>query len=100
MNQPRDPLWQVVQILPTDYSDYGGEVARWANPTLRYPDCASGCRYFRRLYNEYSRTEDADWGVCVNPDSPRAGFLTWEHQAGEGCWECEPESCGDWEYHC
>jgi hypothetical protein len=95
-----DSLWKAVKILPTDYTDYGGEVERWKNPTLSYPDCSSGCRYFRRLHDEYNRAEDADWGVCVNPDSPRAGLLTFEHQAGEGCWECEPESCGDWEYHC
>jgi len=100
MNQPRDPLWQVVMILPTDYSDYGGNVTRWRDSNGHYPDCASSCRYFRRLYSEHSRTEDADWGVCTNLDSPRAGLLTFEHQAGDGCWECEPESCGDWEYHC
>lgn len=95
-----DPRWQVVRVLPTDYADYGGEVVRWANLTLAYPDCSTGCRYFRRLHDKYHRAEDADWGVCVNPDSPRAGLLTFEHQAGEGCWECKPESCGDWEYHC
>jgi len=24
-----------------------------------------------------------DWGVCVNPASPRAGLLTFEHQGCE-----------------
>jgi hypothetical protein len=36
----RDHLWQVVQILPTDYADYGGSVERWADSTENYPDCS------------------------------------------------------------
>lgn len=100
MNNRPDPLWQVVMRLPTDYSDYGGNVRRWADPDLPYPDCSNGCRWWRPLYSELQRGADGDWGVCANPDSPRAGLLTFEHQAGDGCWECEPESCGDWEYHC
>ena len=76
-----DALWQIVKILPTDYKEYGGEVERWQDPAKAYPDCASGCRHWWAL--------DADWGVCKNPRSPRAGLLTWEHQAGEGCWENE-----------
>jgi hypothetical protein len=28
-----------------------------------------------------------DWGVCTNPRGPRKGLLTWEHQAGYGCFE-------------
>ena len=96
----KDDIWKVVKILPTDYSDYGGEIERWKNNNDSYPDCSSGCRYWRPLYSEYHRGPDDDWGVCANPESPRAGLLTWEHQAGHDCWECEPESCGDWEYHC
>lgn len=85
-----DSLWQVVKILPTDYSDYGGDVIRWENPNLNYPDCSSSCRHYRRLISEfYDDTEDADWGVCCNPQSPRAGLLTFEHQTGDGCWEIE-----------
>ena len=72
-----DPLWTVLKRLPSDYSDYGGLVERWADPTLDYPDCSSGCRHWREM--------DADWGVCANPNSPRAGLLTWEHQAGYDC---------------
>jgi hypothetical protein len=75
----RDTVWQVVRILPTDYTDYGGEVMRWQDPNLDYPDCSSGCEHWWPL--------DGDWGVCRNPASPRAGLLTFEHQAGEGCWE-------------
>jgi hypothetical protein len=75
----KDPLWSIVKILPTDYADYGGEVERWQDANKAYPDCSSGCRHFWAL--------DADWGVCKNPKSPRGGLLTFEHQAGEGCWE-------------
>jgi len=82
-----DPLWQVVKILPTDYKDYGGNIERWADTISDYPDCSSGCRYFRRLHSEHNAVEDADWGVCTNPRGPRAGLLTWEHQAGFDCWE-------------
>ena len=88
----QDAIWQVVRILPTDYSDYGGEVRRWARADQDYPDCASGCRHWWAL--------DSDWGVCRNPDSDRAGLLTWEHQAGYDCFECVPDTCGDWQYHC
>jgi len=77
----KDPLWQIVKILPTDYTDYGGEVERWQDPSKGYLDCSSCCRHWWAL--------DSDWGVCKNPRSPRAGLLTWEHQAGEGCWENE-----------
>ena len=41
-------------------------------------DCSCGCYFFLNLQ------ESGDWGVCCNPESPRAGFLTWEHQ---GCRE-------------
>lgn len=76
-----DPLWQIVKILPTDYTDYGGSVERWKYSEEHYPDCSSGCRYWWAL--------DSDWGVCRNTKSPRAGLLTWEHQAGFQCWEGE-----------
>ena len=70
--------WDCVKRLPTDYSDYGGEIERWADGD-DYPDCSSGCKYWLAL--------DNDWGVCNNVNSPRAGLLTWEHQAGKGCFE-------------
>jgi hypothetical protein len=96
----KDPLWTVVKVLATDYSDYGGTVERWADPGQAYPDCSSGCRWWRPLYSERLLGADSDWGVCANPDSMRSGLLTFEHQAGQDCFECEPETCGDWEYHC
>lgn len=83
INIPQDPLWNVVKTLPSDYTDYGGTVERWATEE-DYPDCCS-CKYFRRLIGEYEDVEDADWGVCTNPLSPRAGLLTFEHQAGKDC---------------
>ena len=83
----KDLLWQVVKILPSDYTDYGGLVERWSDPDESYPDCSSGCRHYRRLISQYEDVEDADWGVCTNENSPRAGLLTWEHQAGHKCHE-------------
>lgn len=79
MTDKTDARWRVVRVLPTDYSDYGGQVIRWQDSNLSYPDCSSGCRHWCAM--------DPDWGVCVNPDSPRAGLLTWEHQAGQNCFE-------------
>lgn len=75
--------WKIIKVLSTDYSEYGGSVERWADPNLEYPDCSFGCQHWRPLEGELG----ADWGVCTNANSPRAGLLTWEHQAGEGCWE-------------
>jgi len=37
-----------------------------------------GCRHFAVLDGPLG----ADWGVCMNKNSPRAGLLTFEHQ---GC---------------
>ena len=41
-------------------------------------DCSCGCYFFLWL------AECGDWGVCCNPESPRAGLLTWEHQGCKG----------------
>jgi len=79
-----DPFWQIVKVLPTDYTDYGGSVKRWEEVEGFYPDCSS-CRLFKRLHNVSEMSFDSDWGVCSNPNSPRAGLLTWEHQAGVAC---------------
>ena len=70
--------WNIVKRLPTDYTDYGGKVERWKDNS-DYPDCSCGCKYWIPL--------DSDWGVCNNEHGPRAGLLTWEHQAGYGCFE-------------
>lgn len=80
----KDVSWACVKILPTDYTDYGGEVERWKDGD-DYPDCSSGCRWFLPLAGDLGY----DWGVCNNPDAPRAGLLTFEHQTGRGCYEME-----------
>jgi len=80
-----DILLSIVKRLPSDYTDYGGKIERWQHPEDFYPDCSSGCRYFRRLIGDNGA--DPDWGVCTNPRSLRAGLLTFEHQAGHGCYE-------------
>lgn len=87
-------LWQVVPLLPSDYTDYGGQVKRWSDPEKAYPDCST-CKWFVSLSPEDAREGlhvSHDFGVCANPVSPRAGLLTWEHMAGEGCgWEAEDD---------
>ena len=74
-------MFNTVKLLVTDYADYGGEVERWAD-NEDYPDCSCGCKYFFLLEGELG----ADWGVCGNLNGPRAGLLTFEHQAGRGCY--------------
>ena len=87
-----DHLWKVLKRLPTDYRDYGGNIERWKFPELSYPDCSCGCKWFVPLYDEKEDSWDCDWGVCANPDAPRQGLLTWEHQAGFKCFEYKKES--------
>lgn len=77
----KDILWKVLKILPTDYKCYGGEIVRWEDDKKSYPDCSGGCKYFVPLEGDRGN----DWGVCANKNSPRAGLLTWEHQAGFNC---------------
>jgi hypothetical protein len=67
---------KIVRTLETDYEPYG-------NVERDGLDCSSGCRHFVRLAGEVVR----DWGLCANPESPRAGLLTFEHQ---GCAKLEP----------
>jgi hypothetical protein len=77
-------IFNIIKVLPTDYATYGGEVVRWQKEDENYPDCSCQCRYFTRL--EHSQmVSDPDFGVCMNPDSARAGMLTFEHQAGYQC---------------
>lgn len=77
----KSKLRSVLKILPTDYDLYGGQVKRWDDPNKDYPDCSRGCKYAVKI--------DSDWLVCTNPESPRAGLLTWEHQAGLNCFDAE-----------
>jgi hypothetical protein len=64
--------------LPTDFEPYGQR----SRETDWGPDCSCGCLHFRELEGPLG----ADWGVCSNQKSPRAGMLTFEHQ---GCREFE-----------
>lgn len=68
--------------LPTDFEPYGER----SRETDWGPDCSCGCLHFLPLKG----TLGADWGVCANSASPRAGLLTFEHQ---GCqfYEDDPE---------
>ena len=83
-----EKLFTILKRLPTDYTDYGGEVERWKDSD-NYPDCSWGCKHFVPLDGELG----SDWGVCANTSAPRAGLLTFEHQTGRGCFEI-----GEWEY--
>ena len=76
-------LMRVSPVLPTDYADYGGDVARWERADAAYPDCSMGCAH--------AITLDGDWLVCGKVGGPRMGMLTFEHQAGHGCHEPGPE---------
>ena len=71
-----DKFLKVVRTLETDYEPYG-------NVGLEGSDCSCGCRHFVTLAGNANES----WGVCVNPESPRAGLLTFEHQ---GCTEFKP----------
>lgn len=86
-----DPKWAICKRLPTDYRDYGGNIERWEIIELSYPDCSCGCKFWVPLYDEINEWADCDWGVCTNPNSPRSGLLTWEHQAGFKCFERDYE---------
>lgn len=75
-------LFECLKILPTDYSEYGGDVKRWKKNDLDYPDCST-CSMLVKL----KEPNDNDWGVCSKKNAPRAGLLTWQRQAGFGCHE-------------
>lgn len=87
-NQPENQLLKACKILNTDYIDYGGKITRYLDPDLNYPDCSCGCKYFIPLHDEKNNCQDFDFGVCINPKSQRCGLLTFEHQAGFGCFDC------------
>ena len=91
MNELHEHLFKILKKLPSDYSDYGGNIKRWERDDTSYPDCSCGCKYFIALGNNLVSN---DWGICCNEKSPRAGLLTWEHQAGFKCFE-EEEKEGD-----
>jgi hypothetical protein len=91
MATPIDPsithehLLRILVSRPTDYMEYGGEIDRWASEDEAYPDCSGGCIWAAWLSGELG----SDWCVCTKPDAPRTGLLTFEHQAGKGCFEAK-----------
>ena len=68
-----DHLLFICHHLPSDFQPYG---ERERNGE---PDCSVGCKHFLELPDDLGM----DWGVCINPASPRAGLLTFEHQGCE-----------------
>ena len=64
---------------PSDFEPYGKR-----SREIGGPDCLCGCAWYHVLIGKAC----FDWGVCVNPQSPRAGLLTFEHQ---GCEAFESE---------
>ena len=67
-----DLLHLVCVHRPTDFAPYGIRQRDAA-------DCSCGCKHYIPLADALG----ADWGVCANPRSPRAGLLTFEHQGCE-----------------
>jgi hypothetical protein len=86
-----DRLVLLMPTLPTDYTGYGvGTVNReaiWARGDDA-PDCSMGCAWYLPVQGRLA----TDWGVCCSFSSPRKGFLTFEHQAGYGCFIRKPHS--------
>ena len=79
-NQPADPpsthddLMKLVKRLDSDFEPYGKR-----SRSDDGVDCSCECKHFLKLRS----TLGSDWGVCANPNSPRAGLLTFEHQGCE-----------------
>ena len=71
-NEMHKHLLTIVPQLPTDFEPWGQR----SRETDWGPDCSCGCKHFLPLEGELRY----DWGACVNPDSPRVGLLTFEHQ--------------------
>ncbi|NOH03384.1 MAG: hypothetical protein HND47_16185 [Chloroflexi bacterium] len=69
-------LHSICRRLPSDFQPYGERERNGG------PDCSVGCKHFLQLPGDLGM----DWGVCLNPASPRAGLLTFEHQ---GCKQFE-----------
>ncbi len=81
MTPDHEMLKTVVVDETLDYKPWGmidREEPEWK------PDCSCGCKFFAPLEGKTGM----DWGVCANPESHRAGLLTFEHQ---GCRQFEGE---------
>ena len=76
IERSHEELWAVCKRLPSDFEPYGQRSRETGDGETR--DCSCGYASYHVLIGEAR----CDWGVCVNPQSPRAGLLTFEHQ---GC---------------
>ena len=72
MEATEEELWRVCPQLPSDFEPFGKRLRHQDEP-----DCSS-CRWYQPLL----RAGALAWGTCVNPQSPRAGLLTFR---GQGC---------------
>jgi hypothetical protein len=78
MDATEEQLWAACRKLRSDWEPYGQR--KWTRRREERPDCATCC-FFLELFHAWP-----DWGACGNPQSPRAGLLTfWE----QGCWSYE-----------
>jgi hypothetical protein len=84
MSSQHERLWSITRKLPQDYEPYG-------TTERNGPDCSRGCRFARPLQDTPEEQLSMDWLVCTNHKSHRVGLLTFEHQAGEGCFEPCPK---------
>ncbi len=85
MKISHEHCFRIVVRLPTDYQPWG-EVHRWEGAWNGCdPDCSTSCKFW---WNH-----GGDWGTCCNPASPRHGLLTFEHQAGRGCYQWSRVEC-------
>ena len=73
-NGAHDRLLELAVEMESDFEPYGKRSRDGEDSA----DCSSGCRHFAILAGALG----ADWGICMNKNSPRAGLLTFEHQ---GC---------------
>jgi hypothetical protein len=80
-NPSDERLWDACRKLPSDWEPVGQR--RWHGRREARPDCDTCCWFVELL-----RTSP-DWGACSNPESERAGLLTFREQ---GCWKHEPEN--------
>jgi hypothetical protein len=65
-------LFEIAQLMPTDFAPHG-ERPLILNGVIQ-PDCSDDCRFFCRLEGGAG----IDWGVCLSPQSPRSGRLTYQ----------------------
>jgi hypothetical protein len=79
-NPSDEELWEACRKLPSDWEPHGRR--KWLGRREDRPDCET-CYWFVELFRTWP-----DWGVCANPESARAGLLTFREQ---GCWQHEAE---------